>query len=182
MAKSYSQLQKEIAKLQSEAEKLRRVEVGSVVAKIKEAVKAYGLTTQDLFGTSAGRASKAANAKAKFDRAPKYADGKGNEWVGRGPRPLWLRDALAAGKSLVDFLVGANAINVEPVEPKKAKVAVTKKAPGKKAPAKSPAGKKKARPAQYRDEAGNSWTGMGPTPRWLKEAITGGKKLEDFRA
>ena len=33
----------------------------------------------------------------------KYADGKGNVWGGRGPRPLWLREALAAGKRLEDF-------------------------------------------------------------------------------
>ena len=29
----------------------------------------------------------------------------GNTWGGRGPRPQWLRDALANGKSLQDFAV-----------------------------------------------------------------------------
>ena len=29
--------------------------------------------------------------------------GHGNTWVGRGKRPQWLRDALAAGKQLSDF-------------------------------------------------------------------------------
>jgi DNA-binding protein H-NS len=183
MTKTYSQLQKQIAELQSQAQKLRTAEVGTVVARIKDAVKAYGLTVQDLFGPTKGKKAKAAKAtkatKAKPDRAPKYADGSGNEWVGRGPRPVWLREALASGKALGDFLVGANASKAEP---KKAKVAVTKKAVAKKAPAKGPASKKKARKAKYRDEAGNSWTGMGPTPRWLKEAIADGtKKLEDFR-
>jgi DNA-binding protein H-NS len=35
----------------------------------------------------------------------KYRDGEGNTWVGRGPRPQWLRDALANGKTLADFAV-----------------------------------------------------------------------------
>ena len=44
-------------------------------------------------------------AKAKPARAAKYRDESGNTWVGRGPRPQWLRDALNAGKSLQDFAV-----------------------------------------------------------------------------
>lgn len=31
----------------------------------------------------------------------------GDSWTGRGPRPRWLRDALTAGASLEDFLVGS---------------------------------------------------------------------------
>jgi len=34
---------------------------------------------------------------------------------------------------------------------------------------------------KYRDDTGNSWTGIGPQPRWLKDAVAGGKRLEDFR-
>ena len=34
--------------------------------------------------------------------------------------------------------------------------------------------------AKYRDEAGNTWSGRGLQPRWLKAAIQGGKKIEDF--
>ena len=33
---------------------------------------------------------------------------------------------------------------------------------------------------KYSDGAGNSWGGMGPRPRWLREALESGKKLEDF--
>ncbi len=32
-------------------------------------------------------------------------DGDGNTWVGRGPRPQWLRDALASGRSLGNFAI-----------------------------------------------------------------------------
>ena len=34
--------------------------------------------------------------------------------------------------------------------------------------------------AKYRDGAGNSWSGRGLHPKWLKAAIAAGKKIEDF--
>jgi len=40
MAKTYSQMQKQIAKLQREADALKNKEVGGVVARIKEAINA----------------------------------------------------------------------------------------------------------------------------------------------
>ena len=33
----------------------------------------------------------------------KFKDDQGNTWGGRGPRPQWLRDALASGKALDEF-------------------------------------------------------------------------------
>jgi DNA-binding protein H-NS len=33
---------------------------------------------------------------------------------------------------------------------------------------------------KYRDAAGNTWSGRGLQPRWLKEALAGGKSLQDF--
>jgi DNA-binding protein H-NS len=33
---------------------------------------------------------------------------------------------------------------------------------------------------KYRDDRGNSWTGRGSTPRWLKAAIEGGRSLDNF--
>lgn len=48
------------------------------------------------------RAARAA-AKAASKGPAKYADQAGNIWSGRGPRPKWLKDALAAGKQLAEF-------------------------------------------------------------------------------
>lgn len=58
-----------------------------------------------------------------------------------------------------------------------AKQAVAKKAAGKKAAAK----KVVAAVARFADGAGNSWSGRGPRPGWLKEAIAQGKSADDFR-
>ena len=46
---------------------------------------------------------------------------------------------------------------------------------GRKGPAK---GTKVA--VKYRDDAGNSWTGRGSTPRWVREALAQGATLERF--
>jgi DNA-binding protein H-NS len=48
-------------------------------------------------------------------------------------------------------------------------------------PAKKAAAKKKFTVApKYRDDGGNTWSGRGLQPVWLRTAIAGGKKLEDF--
>ena len=110
MIATYAQLQKQIANLQKEADAIKRKEVVEVIARIKEAVEAYGLTASDLGLSPAKRGRKAkVNVPGKAGKAgatgARFRDDAGNTWGGRGPRPQWLRDALAAGKSLQDFAV-----------------------------------------------------------------------------
>ena len=113
MAKSYEQIQRQIAALQAEAEKLRRQEVDEVIGRIREAITHYGLTAEDL-GLAAkpvtrrktsGRAKPGKAAAAT--KAAAYRNEAGQTWGGRGKRPQWLRDALAAGRTLDDFRVAA---------------------------------------------------------------------------
>lgn len=150
--------------LQAQAEQVRKAEVGVVVAKIKEAVKAYGLEPKDIFGARA--ATDSARTKTAIRTAAAYSDGQGNTWVGRGPRPQWLRDALAAGKKLEDFAVGGSK---------------TAKAANGTAKRKA-TGKRKAGRIKFRDGSGNSWTGHGRKPQWFIDAIAGGKTPEDLKA
>jgi DNA-binding protein H-NS len=111
MSKTYAQLQKQIDSLTAEAEKLRRKEMEGVIERMKEAIDTYGLSAADLGLEAPGSrkagsaARKAAGGKRKLSAALKFRDAAGNGWVGRGPRPQWLRDALASGKSLQDFAV-----------------------------------------------------------------------------
>ena len=35
---------------------------------------------------------------------------------------------------------------------------------------------------QFKDEAGNTWSGRGRRPDWLKAALESGKTLEDLRS
>lgn len=46
-----------------------------------------------------------------------------------------------------------------------------------------PVGRKRGASAiKYRDEAGNSWTGVGRRPRWFKDAVAAGKSPQDLLA
>ena len=81
--------------------------------------------------------------------------------AGRGPRPRWLREALASGQSLEQFARG-------PAAAKKA------------TPGRAGKGRKRARSAKFRDAAGHTWGGMGKRPQWLRDALASGKRLEDF--
>jgi len=114
MTKTYAQVMKQIDSLKAEAERLRRHEVDGVIERIREAIRHYGLTAADL---GLGRGKSAARPAAKKTRGrrrgkaattaavAKYRDDQGRTWVGRGKRPQWLRDALAAGRKLEDFAV-----------------------------------------------------------------------------
>lgn len=164
MAQTYLQIQRQIETLQRQAEKLKSQEVDGVVERIKVAIAHYGLTPEQLgFGAGAAKPGKAKKqtltSSHKVSSAAKYADGQGNVWSGRGPRPHWLRDALAAGKSLESF-----SSHGEPTTTVKRKS--------------KPAGKRTAQ--QYRDGNGNAWSGFGPQPRWLKEALASGGTLAQF--
>jgi DNA-binding protein H-NS len=136
MAKSYLQIQAQIAALNKQAESIRKREVQGVIKQIKEAIAVYGLTALDL-GLVAGAAPAAAPrqpktksqaaARPRAAKAPaaakqpatrkaslkkgspaapvKFSDGAGNDWSGRGPRPQWFKDALAAGQKAQDLRV-----------------------------------------------------------------------------
>ena len=129
---SYTQIVKQIAALQAEAERLRKKEAADVIARIRDAIKAYGLTAADLglagnkpgpkpkamtMAGSAGpagpaaapikrrRRRKGAAAKVAGPKVVKFKNDLGGTWGGRGKRPQWLRDALNSGKQLSDFAV-----------------------------------------------------------------------------
>ena len=121
MAKTLGQIQQQIAKLQREAESIRKREISGVIARIRTAIDHYGLTVQDLFGTQAHsngavrKVRRVAEPEARVVRKSnprkgqpvpvKYRDENGNTWAARGNRPRWLVEALKSGKSLEDFAV-----------------------------------------------------------------------------
>lgn len=190
--KSLADLQAQIEKLQAQANQLREQEKSGVVARIREAIAAYELTERDLFGT-ASRAAAPKHGRQSKARGAAYADGTGNVWGGRGPRPRWLREALQQGKSLQDFATGGSGSSaagnsaaapaasdasgeIAPPAAGRGRSPASKK--GRAAKGKGAAGK---RPVKYRDESGNTWSGRGLQPNWLKQALAKGSTLESFR-
>jgi DNA-binding protein H-NS len=175
--KSYAELNQQIAELTAKAEQVRLKEVASVVARIKEAIATYGITAADL-GLSTVQAPKRSvrsapargRKRAESRTEAKYQDGAGNVWGGRGPRPRWLRAAIAEGKSLESFAVGGDAPGSEPA-------AAPSPARTMKATASA-----SAKGAKFKDDAGNAWSGRGPRPAWFKKAIAAGKTPEELTA
>jgi DNA-binding protein H-NS len=115
MTKTYLQLIKQIEGLRIEADKLRRKEMKGVIARIREAIDHYHLSAADLGFSAATSAAAPKARKARKTAAVKptsvaasvkYRDEAGRVWGGRGPRPKWLREAIAAGRKLEEFSVG----------------------------------------------------------------------------
>jgi len=218
MAKqTYEDIRKQIAVLEAKGAALKAEERLGVIGRIQEAIKVYGIEPNELYGGDAVQPKSKAKpesrpepqskpqfktpskSKSKFDLTPQFADGKGGEWVGRGPRPQWLRDALAAGQKLEDFAVNKTTIKDAGATKQTSKATgekptARKTSPARKATAQKPSAKsvltrntvlptaasKNVVKAKYRDDAGNSWSGRGSQPKWLTTAIAGGKKREDF--
>jgi DNA-binding protein H-NS len=193
MQKSYAQLLQDIQALEKQAEALRKNELPSVIKSIREAISTYGLTASDLglngstkpqtvvlTGPSLKLTSRAKSPQAGTKVPAKYRDSEGNEWTGRGMKPRWLNVAMATGASLESFLIGTAG-----AKPTKAGKGASKAAPQSAKP--KGKGKKAAKAkangtAKYKDGAGNTWSGRGPMPGWLKAAVAGGKTLAQLTA
>lgn len=178
MAKTLTQIEQQIHKLQMQAEALKAKEVPGVIKRIKEAIAHYGLTAAEIFGPAAPASAKAPKAAAAPTAAKgkeskgvvRYRDNTGRTWTGMGPKPQWLKAALAAGQSLDAFKVNGGRL----------RAVVSGKGESGSDAATAP--KKTPLPPKYKDAAGHTWTGRGPTPRWLQEAIASGMTLEQLAA
>jgi DNA-binding protein H-NS len=125
MARSLAKIHEQIARLQKEAASIQF----TVIARIRREIAQFGLTVEHLFGAGESavvgivRRSKAGAQKtkpAKTDKPAKFADGQGNTWHGVGKRPAWIHEAIAAGRSLDDFLMSKTATSASAGTSKKA--------------------------------------------------------------
>jgi DNA-binding protein H-NS len=141
--KTYSAIKAEIAKLEKQAEAARKAEVAGVVAKMKAAIEAYGLTAADLgFGRGSAKPARAAKAKRGKNKSTttgvaKYRDPKsGKTWTGRGKPPAW----IAGVKNRDPYLIEGQGADTAAAKParrspdgtRKASAGKTKRAPATK--------------------------------------------------
>lgn len=102
---TYAELKAQGEALLAQAEALRKQEQANVIAEIKAKMKEFGLTVADL-GFGASQPAKKKTAQEKTDAQPKYRGPNGELWAGGlGRKPQWVRDVLAAGKSLDEYLI-----------------------------------------------------------------------------
>lgn len=107
--KTYQAVRAQIAKLEKQAEELRRNELKTIIAQVRQVVADYGLTAADL-GLAGGRAGRVARkAPVRASRSAgvaKYRDPKtGQTWTGHGRPPAW----IVAAKDREAFLIDAPA-------------------------------------------------------------------------
>jgi DNA-binding protein H-NS len=96
--KTFATIKAEIAKLEKQAEQVRKAEVAGVIARIKQAIAAYGLTAKDLGFAGAATSPVKSSRAPKSTRRPntgvaRYRDpASGKTWTGQGRPPAWIAD------------------------------------------------------------------------------------------
>jgi DNA-binding protein H-NS len=86
---TYKQIRAQIEKLQAKAEDLRKQELETVIAQMREKIAELGITPEDLFSRKRGARSA---VSAKAPREPKYQNPKtGETWSGMGRAPGWIQ-------------------------------------------------------------------------------------------
>ena len=158
--KTFKEVSAEIERLKAKAESLRKSEIAGVISRIKEAIKAYGLTAADL-GLAGGPAKRATNVPSAKDDVgvAKYRDpASGKTWTGRGKPPDWIKDA----EDRSTFLIAGAATA--------GKGAANRRLARKPGP-RGKVAKPQFGVPKYRDAAtGKTWTGRGKPPDWIKDA------------
>lgn len=102
MSRTYIELKTEIARLEAEAERVRRLELPTVIAELNLLIERYELTEAMIFGAS----RKDNPGRPRTVLVPKYVDeATGNTWTGRGPQPAWLSEALRARTLVKNLLI-----------------------------------------------------------------------------
>ena len=103
---TYLELRAKGEKLLAEAEEMRIKELNDVIQDIKEKVKTYGLSAHDLGFSAGGGSRRKRSSGPAVKAAPKYRSLNGETWSGgRGRKPRWVTEALAAGKKLEQFAI-----------------------------------------------------------------------------
>lgn len=96
------QLEAEIAKLQTELNERRQAQRQEALAMVKPLIAKYSFTAKEL-GLGSSEASTPSTEKAipgTIYQNPKNPD---QTWKGHGRQPQWVKDELAAGKTMKEL-------------------------------------------------------------------------------
>lgn len=117
-ASQQAKIQKEIERLNKQAQLLQSKQRKPVLSNILRSMKEYGITLEEISAalgkpsvktrqTDLNKAPKAAKASAtKKPVAPKYRHPvSASTWTGRGKAPLWIVEAEKNGQTRQQFLI-----------------------------------------------------------------------------
>lgn len=95
--------------IEEEIKTRQQSEVAKARQRILAIVREAGLSLEELFATAAPKLSKSIRRKKAPERKPqaKYQNpaDQSQTWSGRGRKPKWVTEGLAAGKQLSDLRV-----------------------------------------------------------------------------
>lgn len=97
---SISEIKKEIARLQRDADKLKQKTRSKVVSDILRSMKEHDLTPEDI-----AQAFHHKPSRAKTESKVRYQHPDGHTWTGRGRIPTWIKQIESEGRSREDFAV-----------------------------------------------------------------------------
>jgi len=106
--KTYAELQKQIAKLQTQAERMRKGSFDKAIGQIRELMEKNGISIADLTEALSVKGKKGRKpAKAPAAAKPKYQSPSDPSltWSGRGRKPKWVQEWIDTGNDLEKLLI-----------------------------------------------------------------------------
>ncbi|QXR34259.1 H-NS histone family protein [Alcaligenes aquatilis] len=100
---SISEIKKEIARLQRDADKLKQKTRSKVISDILHSMKEHDLTPEDI-----AQAFHHKPSRTKAVSKVRYQHPDGHTWTGRGRIPTWIKQIESEGRSREDFAVSNN--------------------------------------------------------------------------
>lgn len=164
---SIESINKELERLQVQRQQIFERERVYAIQQLRSVVEKYAILPQELGFSGASPRGEGGQRLPLQRVASRYVDpATGRSWGGRGARPAWLREALASGRNLGEFLTTEPAAAVAVVFPPVPAMPVHQPHP---------------REPRYRDPVTQkTWGGRGAHPAWLRDAIAAGRRKEDF--
>lgn len=112
MTTSYQDIQAQIRELTMAAAEARKAELNQALDTIRELIRQYDLTQDDLLGLFRKRRGRAdgANVAPATKGVPKYRDPEtGRTWTGQGKPPNWIKDAPDRSVYLIEGSAASTA-------------------------------------------------------------------------
>ncbi len=110
-AKTYADLQKQIAKLQTQAERMRKGSFDKAIGQIRELMEKNGISITDLTealatkGKKVRKPAKAAGNKGPAQPTYQSPSDPSVTWSGLGRKPKWVQEWIDTGNDLEKLLL-----------------------------------------------------------------------------
>ena len=96
-----SEIKSKIAELQKEADDIIKNELIAIIKEIKDKIENFNITVEEL--QRKGKTTKSASTKSPS--VIKFRKSDNEYWVGRGPKPGWVKDVEKRGESIEQYRV-----------------------------------------------------------------------------